>query len=756
MDPQPSIVAAVRRFVEQDVRPAAPSLEHADAYPHALVERMRAPGLFGALVPREYGGLGLDVTTYARVIEEICRGWMSLAGVINSHTMAALIVLQHGTEAQRRHFLPRFAAGEGRGGLWLAGPHAGADVQAIRTRAVRRGDEYLITGTKMFVTNGREGNTFALLAVTDSGAQPRHRGMSCFIVEKGAPGLAVVKSIGKLGYKGVDTAELLFEDFACPAASLVGGVEGRGFGQVMSGLEAGRINIAARAVGVAQAALEEAAARRAGAPRLDDMAARVDAARLLTYWAAAMKDRAERCDLEAGMAKLFASETAHEVALDAVRLCGTSTALAIERCYRDTPLMIIGEGTNEIQRTIIARQLVERHGERGGGLVSRDGEPEERRRMLLAVRQVVEKSLVPVAAEHDREGRVPDEIVAELADLGVFAALVPPAHGRRGRARSRRAGGAAGGGVTARRPASGAPPLVVGAPAPRRGGSRPRRRRRGPRPGGVRGGAALLAAAQHVRQGDLPAPGRAAQARRHGDAADGRAAARGRRGGAGGRRGRRRRRAARAPVRRRRRGGGHARVHADPRRLRLHDGVSRRALLPRRRCAARGRARGRAALMAYGRYFEEFTVGEVLRHWPGRTINEADCTWFALLTMNQHPVHSDAHYAATHTQHGQRLVLGPLVFSIGIGMTVADVSGKAIANLEIEKITHEAPTFIGDTLYSESTVLATRESTQGDRGIVAVETRVSNQRGERVMTFKRTALIPKRNHATLGEGAYPA
>ena len=160
--------------------------------------------------------------------------------------------------------------------------------------------------------------------------------------------------------------------------------------------------------------------------------------------------------------------------------------------------------------------------------------------------------------------------------------------------------------------------------------------------------------------------------------------------------------------------------------------------------------------MAYGRYFEDFKIGEVIKHWPGRTINEADCTWFALLTMNQHPVHSDAHYAATHTQHGQRLVLGPLVFSIGIGMTVADVSGKAIANLEIEKITHEAPTFIGDTLYSESTVLATRESTQGDRGIVAVETRVSNQRGERVMTVRRTALIPKRNHATLGEGAYPA
>jgi len=429
MDREPSVVAAVRRFVEQEVRPAAPALEHADAYPHALVGRMRELVLFGALVPRDYGGLGLDVTTYARVIEELCRGWMSLAGVINSHTMAALIVLHHGTEEQRSRLLPRFATGQARGGLCLTEPHAGSDVQAIVTRARRADHDYRISGTKMFVTNGREGNTFALLAVTDPVAQPRHRGMSCFIVEKGAPGLTVVKSIGKLGYKGVDTAELVFEDFPCPAANLVGGVEGRGFAQVMSGLEAGRINIAARAVGVARAAFDEASARASDTPRLEDMAARVDAARLLTYWAAGMKDGAERCDLEAGMAKLFASETAHEVALDAVRLCGTSTALAIERCYRDTPLMIIGEGTNEIQRTIIARQLIERHGERGGGLVSRDGEPEERRRMLLAVRQVVDKSVAPVAADHDRAGVVPDEIVAELADLGVFAALVPPAHG---------------------------------------------------------------------------------------------------------------------------------------------------------------------------------------------------------------------------------------------------------------------------------------------------------------------------------------
>src|SRR5207244_12324856 len=294
----------------------------------------------------EYGGLGLDVTTYARGIEESCGGGMSLAGVINSHTMAALIVLQHGTEAQRRHFLPRFAAGEARGGLCLTEPHAGSDVQAIRTRAVRRGDEYLITGTKMFVTNGREGNTFALLAVTDTGAQPRHRGMSCFIVEKGAPGLAVVKSIGKLGYKGVDTAELLFEDFACPAANLVGGVEGRGFGQVMSGLETGRINIAARCVGVAQAASDSALAhaRSAGEapPVLADLATRVEAARVVTYWAAGLKDRRERCDLEAGMAKLFASEAAHEAAVLALRAHGEAGVLApldVERPYRDTPLV---------------------------------------------------------------------------------------------------------------------------------------------------------------------------------------------------------------------------------------------------------------------------------------------------------------------------------------------------------------------------------------------------------------------------------
>jgi alkylation response protein AidB-like acyl-CoA dehydrogenase len=432
----PAIVTAVRRFVETDVRPAAAQLEHADAYPHALVARLEDLGLFGALVPPAYGGLGLDVRTYARVIEELCRGWMSLAGVVNSHTMMTLIVLHHGTEAQRHRFLPRFASGEVRGGLCLTEPHAGSDVQAIRTAARRVGDHYVLDGTKMFVTNGREGQAFAVLAVTDPGARPRHRGMSCFIVEKGHPGFRVTKSLVKLGYKGVDTAELVFEGCAVPAANLVGEAEGRGFAQVMSGLETGRINIAARAVGVAQAVWEEARAwaRAADAApaALADLALRAEASRLITYWAADLKDRRQRCDLEAGMAKLYASEAAHEAALAALRLYGEAGTLerhTVERHYRDTPLMIIGEGTNEIQRTLIARQLVERHGERPGALTSREGEPDERRELVLAVRRLVDNTVVPAAAEHDAAARYPAELVRELAGMGVLGAAVDPAEG---------------------------------------------------------------------------------------------------------------------------------------------------------------------------------------------------------------------------------------------------------------------------------------------------------------------------------------
>jgi len=433
------IVAAVRRFVEKEVRPVAATLEHADRYPHDLVARMKELGLFGSLIPREYGGLGLDCTTYAMVIEELCRGWMSLAGVINSHTMAALIVLNDGTDEQRQRLLPRFARGEARGGLCLTEPHAGSDVQAIKTVARRRGDEYLITGTKMFVTNGREGNTFALLALTDPGASPRHKGMSCFIIEKGHPGLQVVKSIGKLGYKGVDTAELVFEEFPAPAANLVGGVEGRGFKQVMSGLETGRINIAARAVGVAQAAFDAAIQHvqvrpkpKDAPPALADMATKLSAARLLTYWAAGMKDRGERCDLEAGMAKLYASEAAQEIATAAMRVhgeVGTLQSLELERHYRDTPLMLIGEGTNEIQRLVIARNLLERYGEQPGALTSLERLPAERKQMVLAVRQFVEKQVVPVAHDFEAAGRYPGEIVEKLAELGILGALIPPEYG---------------------------------------------------------------------------------------------------------------------------------------------------------------------------------------------------------------------------------------------------------------------------------------------------------------------------------------
>jgi alkylation response protein AidB-like acyl-CoA dehydrogenase len=430
------VVAAVRAFVEDEVRPVAAELEHADVYPHGLVARMQALGLFGALVPAAWGGLGLDVSTYAQIIEELCRGWMSLAGVLNSHTMAALIVLHHGTEEQRARFLPRLARGEARGGLCLTEPHAGSDVQAIRTRAVRRGDVYVLNGTKMFVTNGREGNTFALLAVTDPTATPRHRGMSCFMVEKTHPGLRVVKSIGKLGYKGVDTAELVLDDAEVPAANLVGGVEGRGFAQVMSGLEVGRINIAARAVGVGCAALEAAVAEARVQRRpplvLADMAAHLEAARRLTAWAAGMKDRGERCDLEAGMAKLFASETAQALARWALEVAGERGlrwASVVERLYRDTPLMIIGEGTNEIQRTLIARHLVQRYGERAGALASREGEPEERRQMVLALRQFVDKAVAPVAADLERAGTYPRDLVSGLRELGVFGALLAPEHG---------------------------------------------------------------------------------------------------------------------------------------------------------------------------------------------------------------------------------------------------------------------------------------------------------------------------------------
>lgn len=371
------IVNAVRRFVERDVMPVASELEHRNEYPQKLVDTMKELGLFGATIPPEYGGLGLDYTTYAMVVEELCRGWMSLSGVLNTHLMLGFMLRFHGTEEQRQRYLPAMARGEHRAALCLTEPHAGSDVQRIRTTATRKGDAYYLNGAKMFITNARTATLYATAAKTDKDANPPYKGISMFVVEKG-PGLTVSRDIEKLGYKGIETCEVVFEDHAVPVGNLIGGVEGEGFRHVMSGLEVGRINIAARAVGVARAAFEAAiryaqqrqtfgkpiAEHQAIQLKLADMGTKLEAARLLTYQAAAKKDRGERCDLEAGMAKLFSSETCLEVATDAMRILGGygyTKEFPVERYFRDAPLMIIGEGTNEIQKTVIARQLVQKY-----------------------------------------------------------------------------------------------------------------------------------------------------------------------------------------------------------------------------------------------------------------------------------------------------------------------------------------------------------------------------------------------------------
>jgi alkylation response protein AidB-like acyl-CoA dehydrogenase len=376
-DVRQEIVDTIRRFVERDVVPVASTLEHRNEYPSQLVERMKELGLFGATIPAEFGGLGLDVTTYAMIIEELCVGWMSLSGILNTHLLLAYMIRMHGSEAQKQRYLPKMARGDMRGALCLTEAHAGSDVQRIRTTAARRGDFYVVNGSKMFVTNGRSGNLYALVCKTDPEADPPHKGMSLFIAEKG-PGITVSRDIDKIGYKGVDTVEVLFEDYRVPVENLLGGAEGHGMQQVLSGLEVGRINIASRAVGVARAAFEQAikyAQQREtfGKPicehqaiqlKLADMATKIEAARLLVRQAAHKKDSGERCDLEAGMAKLFASETCAEVSLEAMRVLGGygyTTEFPVERFYRDAPLMLIGEGTNEIQRTIIARQLIKKY-----------------------------------------------------------------------------------------------------------------------------------------------------------------------------------------------------------------------------------------------------------------------------------------------------------------------------------------------------------------------------------------------------------
>ena len=371
------IVSLVRDFVRRDVEPVAAHYDRDDIYPAELVDTMRGMGLFGITIPEEYGGLGLDHATLAVIFQELSRGWMSLTGVIGTHHLMAAIIADHGTAGQKERLLPRMARGEVRGGLGLTEPEAGSDVQNISTTAVRDVEEYVLNGSKMFITNAENGNAFAVLAKTDAEADPPYRGMSCFIVEKPNPGLTVGRHIDKLGYRGLDTAELLFKDCRVGEENLVGGVEGRGFGQVMSGLESGRINVAARAVGVAEAAFRAAVSyaqrrRTFGSPiaqhqaiqvMLADMGTKIEAARLLTMNAARLKDEGKRVDLEAGMAKLFASEICGQVTLDAMRIhggYGYTKELPVERYYRDAPLMIIGEGTNEMQKLIIARRLLEK------------------------------------------------------------------------------------------------------------------------------------------------------------------------------------------------------------------------------------------------------------------------------------------------------------------------------------------------------------------------------------------------------------
>lgn len=367
----------VDRFLEQEVKPYVWQLEHDNEYPFEIVEKMKEMGLFGCLIDQKYGGLGMSTSSYATLIERMSVVWMSLSGIINSHLIMAVAVQRNGTQEQKDYFLPRFATGELRGGIGLTEPDCGTDLQAIRTVARRDGDHYVVNGNKMWITNGSHGNCFALLVKTDTTAQPRHKGMSLFIAEKG-PGFTVSREIEKLGYKGVESTELAFQDYRIPVDRLIGGVEGRGLQMVLNGLELGRINVAARGVGVAQAALDEAVKysqqrKTFGKPicehqaiqlKLGDMATRVEAARLLTQQAANAYDKGLRCDMEAGMAKLFATEAALTNSTEAMRIhggYGYSKEYLVERFYRDAPLLTIGEGTNEMQRIIIAKQLIERN-----------------------------------------------------------------------------------------------------------------------------------------------------------------------------------------------------------------------------------------------------------------------------------------------------------------------------------------------------------------------------------------------------------
>ncbi|NNH70465.1 acyl-CoA dehydrogenase [Nocardia uniformis] len=372
------VVQTVRDFVDREVRPVAHDLEKSNTYPEALIEQMKRLGIYGLAIPEPYGEAPVSMPCYVGVTEELARGWMSLAGAMGGHTVVSKLILTYGTEEQKQHYLPRMATGEIRATMALTEPGGGSDLQAMTTVASRNGDEYVISGAKTWISNARYSQLIALLCKTDPKAEPRHRGISILLVEHG-PGLTVSRDLPKLGYKGVESCELSFDGYRAPASAVLGGVEGKGFAQMMKGLETGRIQVASRALGVAQAAFDDslryAQERESfGKPiwqhqsignYLADMATKLTAARQLVLYAAERFESGERCDMEAGMAKLYASEVAMEIALNAVRIhggYGYSTEYDVERYFRDAPLMIVGEGTNEIQRNVIAGQLVSRNG----------------------------------------------------------------------------------------------------------------------------------------------------------------------------------------------------------------------------------------------------------------------------------------------------------------------------------------------------------------------------------------------------------
>ena len=386
-DEQKAITEMVRQFVDEQILPNAEHYDHEDSFPEPIVEQMKELGLFGVTIPEEYGGMGLDLTTYAMIVEELSRGWISISGVINTHFIGSYLLMKFGTDEQKQKYLPRMATGEVRAAFSLSEPELGSDVQAIKTSARKLDDgSYEINGQKMWVTNGLRSGLVFTLVKTDPDAQPRHKGFTCFIAEKepgepNTPGLTVPPQIKKMGYKGVESTELVFDGYRCPAQNILGGEQAglnHGFSQMMDALEVGRVNVAARGVGVAQRALELAlkysqerkafgkpiAQHQAITFKLADMGTQTEAARLLTIRAARLKDAGQRSDMEAGMAKLFASEAARFCAEECLRIhggYGYSKEYEIERLYRDAPLLLIGEGTSEIQKMVIGRKLLERH-----------------------------------------------------------------------------------------------------------------------------------------------------------------------------------------------------------------------------------------------------------------------------------------------------------------------------------------------------------------------------------------------------------